>query len=69
MAGIFGDGNERRNTSRRLALPVRRPQVRKLREGECVAFCEVFLRILNAKTTLVLTDGLHVHCSVAPTNT
>lgn len=72
LAGIFGEGNEKGNTSKRVALslplPVPRTQVRNgLRGGKCVAFCEVFLRFLNAKTTLVLTGGLHVHCSVAPT--
>lgn len=31
LAGIFWDGNEQGNTSKRVASPARRPQVRKLR--------------------------------------
>jgi hypothetical protein len=54
-----------------LCLCPQAPSKRKRAPGRemcCVnAFCEVFLRFLNAKTTLVLTGGLHVHCSVAPT--
>lgn len=50
-----------------MALPVPGLQVRNGEEENVIALCEVSLRFLNAKTTLVLTGGLHVHCSVAPT--